>query len=520
MSKRKHAIEAFFQTGVGLHRSGRLADAEKIYHQVLAAAPGHADSLHMLGVLASQAGQPETALSWIDRAIALRPSAAIFHVNRAASLLALRQLDAAQRACHDALRVKRNCAEASQVLGHVLSRQDRPEEAVAAYRDAMRRQPDLPGLHNDIALALRQANQLEEAEAALRQALRRTPEDGQVQSNLAGVLKELGRLDEAETCYREALRRRPDDAALHFNLALVLLLAGRFSEGWEEYEWRFRAGAVALRPYPKPRWDGEALAGRTLLVRAEQGLGNTIQFSRYLAIAAAAGRVVLEVQPALRRLLGQSFRNNELVTPDDVPAGIDCYCPMLSLPRLLAMQPPQPPYLTAEPDRVRLWQARLGTHGRKIGIAWQGNPQSAAEHGRSIPVQEFLGLAKLPSVRLINLQKQNGIEQLAVVPAASAIETPNEPFDDGPDAFIDTAAIMQCLDLVITSDTSIAHLAGALGRPVWVGLQHVPDWRWLLHGEECRWYPTMRLFRQTRRGDWAGVFAQMAARLAGEGSAP
>jgi tetratricopeptide (TPR) repeat protein len=520
MSKRKHAIEAYFQTGVGLHRSGRLGEAEQIYRQVLAAAPSHADSLHMLGVLASQSGQLETALTWIDRAIAARPAAALFYVNRAATLLGLRQLDAARRACHDALRVKRNCAEASQVLGHVLSQEGRPEEAITAYQVALRHRPDLPGLHNDIALALRQADQLEAAEAALREALRCAPDDGQVQSNLASVLKELGRLDEAEICYREALRGRPDDAALHFNLALVLLLAGRFAEGWDEYEWRFRAGAVQLRSCPKPRWDGEALAGRTLLVRAEQGLGSTIQFCRYLEVAAARGSVVLEVQPGLRRLLAQSFKNIQIVTPDDMPAEVDCYCPMLSLPRLFGMQPPQPPYLAAEPDRVRLWQARLGTQGRKIGIAWQGNPDSTAEHGRSIPLHEFTRLTELTGVRLISLQKHHGLEQLAVSSRARGIETLPEPFDAGPDAFLDTAAIMQCLDLVITSDTSIAHLAGALGRPVWVGLQQIPDWRWLLHGEDCRWYPTMRLFRQTRRGDWAGVFTRITARLAATASLP
>ena len=177
------------------------------------------------------------------------------------------------------------------------------------------------------------------------------------------------------------------------------------------------------------------------------------------------------------------------------------------------MEAPAPPYLAADPDRVTVWRERIGAHGRRIGIAWQGNPASAAERGRSIPLREFLPLAQVPGVRLISLQKHHGLEQLAGVPDGLRIETLGDDFDAGPDAFIDTAAVMQCLDMVITSDTSVAHLAGALGRPVWVGLQHVPDWRWMLEGEDSLWYPTMRLFRQTRRGDWGGVFARMAELL-------
>jgi hypothetical protein len=169
--------------------------------------------------------------------------------------------------------------------------------------------------------------------------------------------------------------------------------------------------------------------------------------------------------------------------------------------------------LGADADRVAAWRTRIGRHGRRIGIAWQGNPTAAAERGRSIPLRDFLPLAQVPDVRLISLQKHHGVDQLAHLPEGLRIETLGDDFDAGPDAFIDTAAVMQSLDLVITSDTSVAHLAGALGRPVWVALQHVPDWRWLLEGDDCPWYPTMRLFRQTARGDWRGVFERMAQQL-------
>ncbi len=513
MSKRKHAIEAYFQSGLRLHRTGRLQEAEQVYRQVLAASPAHADSLHMLGVIATQCGQPEAALTCFDRAIALKPSAAIFHVNRAAALLPLRQLDAALAACQQAIRLKRNCAEAFQVMGHVLSDLGRPEEAVAAYRDALRHKADLPDGYNNLGLALRQAGCLEEALIALRQAIKQTPEDSAALGNLASVLKELGQPAAAEECYRAALRKHPDDAVLHLNLGIVLLLAGQLEAGWREYEWRFRAGAVQIPACAQPRWNGEDLAGRRLLIRAEQGMGDTIQFCRFVAIAARRGEVVLEVQPGLRHLIGGVLDERQIVTVGQPLPPFDVWCPLLSLPHLLGMQGLKPPYLTADADRVAAWRERIGTYGLRIGIAWQGNPTSAAERGRSVPVCEFLPLARVPGVRLISLQKHDGLDQLAALPEELRIETLGEDFDAGPEAFLDAAAVMQCVDLVVTSDTSVAHLCGALGRPVWVALQHVPDWRWQLEGETCAWYPTMRLFRQPKRGDWASVFTRIAACL-------
>jgi tetratricopeptide (TPR) repeat protein len=511
MSKRKHAVDAYFQSGVRLHGAGRLQEAEQVYRQVLAAMPGHADCLHMLGVIAAQCGQPQAALDCIDQAIAIRPSNAMYHVNRAGALLALRRLDEAVAAGREAVRLKRNCAEAYQVMAHALSDLGRPEEALAAYRDALRHKPELPDLYNNIGLALRQAGRLDEAVVALRQGVKHAPRDAAAQGNLAGVLKELARPAEAEDCYRAALRLHPDDPVLHANLAIVLLLAGKFAEGWAEYEWRFRAGAARVPPCSQPRWNGEDLADRTLLIRAEQGMGDTIQFCRYMPMAAARGRVLLEVQPGLRHLMRDTA--TRIIEVGQTPPPFDVWCPLLSLPHLFGMQAPAPPYLAADDDRVTAWRDRIGTHGRRIGIAWQGNPTAGAERGRSIPLREFLPLAQVPGVRLISLQKYHGLEQLATVPEGLRIETLGDDFDAGPDAFIDTAAVMQCLDMVITSDTSVAHLAGALGRPVWVALQHVPDWRWLLDGEDCLWYPTMRLFRQPQRGDWGGVFARMAAQL-------
>ncbi|HLJ05365.1 MAG TPA: hypothetical protein VKT26_03785, partial [Acetobacteraceae bacterium] len=298
----------------------------------------------------------------------------------------------------------------------------------------------------------------------------------------------------------------------HLNLGIVLLLAGRHAEAWPEYAWRFRAGAARLPALDKPRWSGEPLDGRTLLIRAEQGLGDTIQFCRYVRQAAARGSVVFEVQPGLRRLMAGVIAPERIIQVGDELPPVDLWSPLLDLPLLLGMDAPPPPYLAPDADRVAMWRERIGPQGRKIGIAWQGNPSAAAERGRSVPLKEFLPLARLPGIRLISLQKYHGLEQLKDVPDGLVVETLDE-LDAGADAFADTAAAMQSLDLVISSDTAIPHLAGALGRPVWVALQHVPDWRFQLTGDANLWYPSMRLFRQTKRGDWTGVFARMAQAL-------
>ncbi len=575
MSKRKHAIEAFFQRAVQAQAAGQGGTAERMYREILAAVPAHADSLHMLGVLALQAGQPQGALALLDQAIAANPRVAATHLNRAGALHRLGRAEAAIDACRAALRLDRGSAEAQQVLGHVLSDLGRAEAALGAYREAARRKPGLFDIHNNLGVALRHAGRLEEAEQSLREALRREPGEPGITANLSSVLKELGRLTEAEACLRDALRARPDDPVLRYNLGLLLLLAGRFAEGWACYAARDQTKAVPARGFRQPRWTGEALHGRTLLVHAEQGLGDTIQFCRYLPLllrrVGGTGRVIFEVQPPLARLMAglhdapaaqapcPTGPAPDAPPPDalapDAPAILragealppfDLTCPLLSLPERFATTaetvPHAVPYLAAEPDRVARWRERLGPHGVRIGIAWQGNKSSQAELGRSVPLAQFLGLGGLPGVRLISLQKGHGLDDLARLAPDALVETLGEEFDAGPDAFLDTAAVMMSLDLVIASDTAVAHLAGALARPVWVALQHVPDWRWMLPqpdqapgrrqggaaggpaappadpgpdvSGDTPWYPTMRLFRQTRRGDWPCVFARIATALA------
>ena len=506
MSRLSKRCDAAFQHGEHLHAAGRLNEAAQIYREVLVVDPRHADSSHMLGVVALQTGRPDAALDLFDGAIAVKPLVSSYHVHRAHALLALGRPHEAIAASRIALRTKSNNAEAYQVLGHAHSDVLQPGEALRAYREAARLKPNLPDLFNNLGTALRNIGALEEAEQRMREAMRRAPEDLGVQLNLSNVLKELGKTGDAEALRRDAIGRQPANPVLLYNMALLLLLTGRDSEAWNGWDQRFAARAVPDRGLPQPKWAGDPLNGRRLLVYAEQGLGDTIQFCRYLP--GLDGDVVFEAPPRLRRLLSSLPGVPPMVVPGEAVAA-DLVCPLMSLPaRTGAPIPTKTPYLTAEPNRVARWQARIGTHGLKIGIAWQGNPGRTEDRGRSIPLREFLRLAAVPGVRLISLQKNDGIQQIE---DAGSVETLGTDFDAGPDGFLDTAAAMMCVDIVIASDTSIAHLAGALGLSVWVALRKVPDWRWQLGREDSPWYPSMRLFRQTERDEWGPVFDSMAA---------
>lgn len=513
MSKRRHQIDAAFQQVQRLHAAGRLPEAEQGYRQILAAAPLHADTLHMLGVLALQTGHPDPALSYIERAIAQSPSAAIYHVNRANALLALGRAAEAEAACRHALRLKRNSAEAQQTLGHALSDMGQPERAAEAYREALRLNQALPDLHNNLGLALHEASRLEEAVDALRNALRRSPQDVGAASNLAGVLKDIGQLDEAESLYRDLLRRNPDDALAHYNLGLMLLVAGRYEEAWPEWEWRFRADPALAQRFTRPLWTGGPLAGRTLLVHAEQGIGDMVQFCRYVPLLPRDGRVVLEVHKPLTGLLRQLDGVAEVVAIGDPLPAHDLRCPMMSLPLALGLRratdiPSTVPYLRADPARVAAWRARVADlPGRRVGVVWAGNPERMRmDRRRSVTVAALAPLAAVPGVSLVSLQKGPAAGQLP--PGMMADWTGD--LDD----FTATAALIETLDLVIGVDTAVLHVAGALGKPAWLLNRYDTCWRWELGCTDSRWYPTLRQFRQTVPGVWDDVVARVCAALA------
>jgi tetratricopeptide (TPR) repeat protein len=466
-----------FETAAALHRAGHLQKAAAIYEELLAADPQDCAALHRLGIIAYQGGQAEKAIALIARAIAVNDSVPGFHNHLGAIYLAMGRVD----------------------------------EAVARLRRAVALAPQSAEAHNNLGNALGAQNRFDEAASCFEQAAALAPTIADIPYNLGNTLRSLNRLGDAETHYRKAIALKPDYAQAHVNLGFALLGQGKFAEAGPEHDWRWKLTPPPspLRGFEAPEWDGGASPDATILIHAEQGLGDTIEFCRFVEEAAKrCGTVIFEVQPPLRQLLAPLERfATVLAKGDDLPA-FDAHCPLLSLPSRLGMTmdtlSPNSPYLVAQPKRASAWAGKLPSQGLRIGIVWQGNPDGKVDRGRSVPLVELAPLAKLPGVTLISLQKHHGLEQLA---ALEGVTTLGPDFDAEP--FMDSAAVMEHLDLIVTSDTAIAHLAGALGRPVWLLLQYAPDWRWQLGTETSPFYPSMRLFRQEVPGDWKGPVTRL-----------
>jgi hypothetical protein len=409
------------------------------------------------------------------------------YTRQAEQLFDKRQFDEAAELAERAVRLNPGGAPAHQVLGLVALERARPREAIPRLKRALALRPDLVPSHNGLG----QCHYL------------------------------LGELDRALEHYDTAIFLRPDYAVGHFNRALVWLKQGRFREGWAEYEWRWACGLVKGPEVPCPRWDGSPLDGRSIFIHTEQGIGDVLQFARLLrTLEATSGRVVLACQKPLHALL-RSLPDVDEWFPVDEPGKItfDLYSPLLSLPWLLGIDeatlPRDVPYIAAEPDRVERWGRRIEElPGFRVGLCWQGSPTFKTDSLRSIALEEFAPLAGVPAALLVSLQKGPGVEQIEPNRERVPLRTFADLDQDA--AMVDSAAIMQHLDLVITSDTAIAHLAGALGRPVWVLLQVGCDWRWLADRADSPWYPTMRLFRQRVFGDWSGVFNEVVEALRAE----
>lgn len=512
----RHRIEMHFQLGRRLHDAGQLAEAEPIFRDVLAADPDHAESQHRLGLIAMQSGRMETALTAFDRAIARRRSNALFHVHRAHALLGLGRSMDALHAARQAQRLKPQMPEAALAVGHALYDLFRPADAVVAYRDALRRDPQLPDLRNSLALALWDADRHAEAIAILRDIVRSAPSDVAAKQNLVGMLKDSGMLPEAEALARDILRRRPDDAVTHFNLALILFLAERFEEAWPQWAWRFLADPLIAMPYTDKEWRGEPSYGRTLLVHAEQGMGDAVQFCRYLDRIPPGTEVVLQVHRPLVRLLSNYPNVARTIGLDEAPPRYDLRVPIMSLPLALgaiteADGTMPVPYITADPTQSANWRTTMPDRQQaRVGLVWAGNPErTRMDRRRSVPLAALAPLMTVPDVSFVSLQKGKAAADLDTVPFGSRIHDPTAGLND----FADTAALIAELDLVIAADTAVAHLAGAMGKPIWLLNRADTCWRWGLERTDSVWYPALRQFRQETAGDWASAVAQAAQAL-------
>ncbi len=401
-------------------------------------------------------------------------------------LYAQDRLDDAAAQARLALQLNPDAAVAHQVLGLLAWRFGRPREGIDRLRRALAIRPDLPSAHNGLGLC---HAQLGDHDAALRH-------------------------------YEQALLLQADHPHARFNRAMQLLRRGRYRDGWVEYEWRWRSGQLTWPEIPRPRWDGGPLDGRAVLVHTEQGVGDVLMFLRFLPRVRTdlGGRLVFACQKALQPLLRTlPWVDHWFPIDEPAPINFDAYLPLLSLPGVLGVEgrdiPHPVPYVTPDAALVDRWRPRIeALSGFKVGVCWQGSPTFKGDQYRSIPLGHYAPLAAVPGVTLVSLQKGAGVEQIE--PNKYAVPLAAFPDLDAAAPFVDTAAVMQHVDLVVTSDTAIAHLAGALGRPVWVAVGTDCDWRWGLDRPDSPWYPTMRLFRQKSFGDWPGVFADMAAALA------
>lgn len=530
-----------------------MAEADALCRRILEADPRHADAWNLRGGIAYRAGRPDVAAEMFGRAVALDGKVALYHYNFGNALARLGRLDDAvtsyERAVAlapdhagalinlggvllglgrfdaAALRLRRavvlapDRSEPHANLGLALLRRGDTEAAVECFEAALALAPDNPGAHANLGSAKQQQGQLEPALTHFERGMALAPGEAGIHTNRGNVLQMLGRLDEAATAHRRALALRPDFADAEHNLATVLLADGRYEEGWPAYESRWRTGQQAdeRRDFRQPQWRGETGRGGTLLIHAEQGLGDTLQFCRYAPLAAAKGwRVVLEAPAPLVGLLGSLDGVAQVVPPGRPLPPFDAHCPMLSLPLALGTTlssiPAAIPYLRAAPQLELIWRERLGSiagEAPRIGLAWAGNPNlgngPVIDRWRSMAPDLLAPLFAFDGIAFFSLQKGG-----PKAPARAPIFDVMDQVDD----FADTAALVANLDLVITVDTAIVHLAGALGKPVWLLDRFSPCWRWLRNREDSPWYPTLRLFRQTRLGDWPPVVERVGAALA------
>jgi len=429
----------------------------------------------------------------------------------------------AEEHCRRILDAAPDRADAWSLLGVTRRAQGRPAGAVDALRRALALRPHYPEAYNNLGIAFFQLDHLAVAEDALLSALQLRPGYTRALQNLAILRQARGRFADALECARQAAAAAPAEIQPRLDLATFLLAAGHWVEGWSAYEVRLDLNAASWTWLTVPRWQGETLDGRTLLLVAEQGLGDIIHFVRYARTLKErhACRLILAVQPDLHPLLEQVSAVDGFVLPGDPAscAGVDVYCPLMSLPGLLGETghgdwSDAVPYLQARPERVAEWRRRLaGEEGFRVGIVWQGNPRHPADWLRSFPLAALDPLRRLHGIRLISLQQGAGTEQLDAWAGIPTIMPLGEELDAATGRFEETAAVLASLDLLICADTAVAHLAGAMGRPVWLALGRAPDWRWGPTGERTPWYPAMRLFRRQESDRWPDLFAAMAREL-------
>lgn len=496
---------------------GRHDEALDAIDTVIRINPAHADAHNRRGTILQDLGREEEALASFEEAIRLSPEYADAHVNRGNALRALHRLDESKACYTQAIAIDPAYFKAHNNLGVVLQDQRRYEEALASFERAIALMPGHPDAYFNRGNALRELRRYEEALASFERAVELEADDGQAHYDRAVVLGEMGRRDEAIAGYRDALETNPAKAEASWNLALLKLLLGDFDEGWRLHESRWQATHLRsrVRAFEQPLWLGDTpIQGKTILLHAEQGFGDTLQFVRYVPWVVALGaNVYVEVPQALADIIVSMDAEATLLTQGEPLPAFDMHCPLMSLPlafrTTLATIPARTPYLFASDDRRAAWRERLGERWRpRIGLAWSGNPRHRNDRNRSIALAELLPLLAIDA-DFHAVQNDLRVEDRAILEADARIRWHGHALTD----FAETAALIAELDLLITVDTAVAHLAGAIGRPFWILLPHTPDFRWLLQRDDSPWYPSARLFRQGADRQWRSVVQQVLATL-------
>jgi len=513
------SLRAHTELAQALVNKSRFAEAVQQLREVVRLEPQDPKSHFELAAMLALCGQVTQALESYREVLRLKPDSAEACVNMANLYVQQQSIGEAVEWFHKAIALRPQFAEAYLNLGSALTKQEKYSEAKSTLAEAIRLKPEMSEAYNNLGIVQAEEGDFAAAEANYRHALELKPNDAEAFYNLGIALLKQKRVASALEEFEHSLELKPDYAEAHHNLSAALLLSENFREGFAEYEWRFRSRDFASFRTRWPRWDGAEYADKTIVLCAEQGLGDTLQFVRYASVLKRRGaKVIVECAESLHPILARTPGVDGWISAATPAPVADACAPLMSLPYLVetthATIPADVPYVFADPQLVEIWQERLAEwEGFKVGIVWQGNPKCPGDRFRSIPLTEFTPLAATPGVLLVNLQKGSGHEQLAGFGETWGVIDFGQSVDATSGAFMDTAAIMKNLDLVITSDTAAAHLAGALGVPVWLALPFVPDWRWMLDRDDSPWYPTMQLFRQSQSGDWSSVFEQMSAQL-------
>ena len=462
-------------------------------------------------------GRPEEAIASYERAIALDADYADAHYNRGNVLNQLGRHELALASFERAIELNAQDAQAYNNRGIALQGLGRHERAIENFHKAIELSPGYAQAYNNLGLALQKQGRHEQALECYERALAIMPDSPEVLTHRGSLYLELGHFPEALASYQKAVALRPEYADAHLNEGLCRLLIGDFECGWRKYEWRLKLDRPGFeyQHFRQPLWLGkEPLEGRTIFLHAEQGLGDSIQFCRYVPEVARKGaKVILGVQPTLKRLMSHLQGADQVLSDEEALPEFDCQCPLLSLPLAfdtrLETIPAAIPYLRADPGTANKWERRLGSKSAaRIGIVWSGNPEHKNDHNRSVGLSRMLKLASA-QVSLVSLQRDVRPEDGELLAQNRQIIHFGRELTD----FYETAALVSLMDLVISVDTSVAHLAGALGKKVWILLPFAPDWRWLADQEDSPWYPSARLFRQPRHGDWDTVIEKVKSEL-------